>query len=32
MAINLMSDYFLSQDQKAKANEYIQLLSNKIKK
>lgn len=32
MAINLISDYFLSKDQKTKANEYIQLLSNKIKK
>ena len=32
MAIKLMSDYFLSKGQKAKANEYIQLLNNKIKK
>jgi len=27
MAIRLISDYFLSKDQKTKANEYIQLLS-----
>ena len=32
MAIKLMSDYFLSKDQTTKANEYIQLLNNKIKK
>ena len=32
MAISLISDYFLSQDQKKKADEYIQLLDNKIKK
>ena len=32
MAINLISDYLLSKDQKTKADEYIQLLSNKIKK
>ena len=32
MAIKLISDYFLSKDQKTKANEYIQLLNNKIKK
>tara|TARA_B110000211_G_scaffold59050_1_gene66127 strand:+ start:83 stop:664 length:582 start_codon:yes stop_codon:yes gene_type:complete len=32
MAIKLMSDYFLSKNQKTKANEYIQLLNNKIKK
>ena len=32
MAIRLISDYFLSKNQKAKANEYIQLLNNKIKK
>jgi len=31
MAIILISDYFLSKDQKSKANEYIQLLNNKIK-
>lgn len=31
MAIRLMSDYFLSRGQKIKANEYIQLLNNKIK-
>jgi predicted negative regulator of RcsB-dependent stress response len=27
MAINLISDYFLSKDQKAKAKEYLQLLN-----
>ena len=32
MAINLISDYFASKDQQTKANEYIQLLTNKIKK
>jgi predicted negative regulator of RcsB-dependent stress response len=32
MAIRLISDYFLSKDQKTKAKEYIQLLNNKIKK
>ena len=32
MAIKLIADYFLSQDQKIKANEYIQLLNNKIEK
>jgi len=32
MAIKLVSDYFLSKNQKTKANEYIQLLNNKIKK
>ena len=32
IAIKLISDYFLSKDQKTKANEYIQLLNNKIKK
>jgi predicted negative regulator of RcsB-dependent stress response len=32
MAIKLVSDYFLSKDQKIKANEYIQLLNNKIEK
>ena len=32
MAIKLISDYFLSKNQKTKANEYIQLLSNKINK
>ena len=32
MAIKLMSDYFLSKDKKKKANEYIELLNNKIKK
>ena len=32
MAIKLISDYFLSKDQKTKANEYIQLLSNKTNK
>jgi hypothetical protein len=31
MAIKLMSDYFLSKDQKIKSEEYLQLLSNKIK-
>ena len=32
MAIKLISDYFVSKNQKTKANEYIELLSNKIKK
>ncbi len=32
MAIALISDYFLSKNQNSKANEYIQLLNNKIKK
>ena len=32
MAINVISDYFLSTNQKKKANEYIQLIDNKIKK
>jgi len=32
MAIKLIADYFLSQNQKIKANEYIQLLNNKIEK
>ena len=32
IAIRLLSDYFLSQNQKIKANEYIQLLSDKKKK
>ena len=32
LAIKLISDYFLSNDQKIKANEFIQLLNNKIKK
>jgi len=32
MAINLISDYFLSRDQKTKADEYIRLLSNKTNK
>ena len=32
MAIKLISDYFLSKDQKKKADEYIQLLNNKNKK
>ena len=31
LAIKLISDYFLSNDQKIKANEFIQLLNNKIK-
>ena len=31
MAIKLISDYFLSKNQDAKAKEYIQLLNNKIK-
>ena len=30
-AIQLISDYYLSTEQKTKANEYIQLLNNKIK-
>ena len=33
MAIKLISDYFISRDQKTKANEYIELLNNnKIQK
>jgi predicted negative regulator of RcsB-dependent stress response len=32
MAVNLISDYFLSKNQKVKANEYIQLLNKNIKK
>ena len=32
IAIILISDYFLSKDQKLKANEYLQLLNNNIKK
>jgi predicted negative regulator of RcsB-dependent stress response len=32
MAINLLSDYFLSKDQEKKANEYIKLLNSKTKK
>jgi len=32
MAIELISNYFLSKNQKAKANEYIQLLGNQINK
>ena len=32
MAIKLISNYFLSKNQKSKANEYNQLLNNKIKK
>ena len=32
MAIKLISDYFLSKDQKKKADEYIQLLNKKNKK
>jgi len=32
MAIKLISDYFISKDQKIKADEYIQLLNNKKKK
>ena len=31
MAIELISDYFLSKNQNVKAKEYIQLLNNKIK-
>ena len=31
IAIKLISDYFLSKDQKKKSNEYIQLLNSKIK-
>ena len=31
-AIQLISDYYLSTEQKTKANEYIQLLNNKNKK
>ena len=30
MSIELISDYFLSKGEKAKANEYIQLMDNKI--
>lgn len=32
LAINLMSDYFLSKNQESKANEYLQLLNKKIKR
>jgi len=32
VAIKLIANYFLSKNQKKKANEYIQLLNNKIKK
>ena len=32
IAINLITDYFLSKDQKIKAEEYNQLLKNKTKK
>jgi predicted negative regulator of RcsB-dependent stress response len=32
MAIKLISDYFLSKNQKTKADEYIKLLNKKIKK
>ena len=32
MAIKLISDYFLSKNQKTKSNEYLELLNNKIKK
>ena len=32
MATELISNYFLSKNQKTKAEEYIQLLNNKIKK
>jgi len=32
MAIKLISDYFLSKNQKSKAEEYIQLLNNKTNK
>ena len=32
IAINLIKEYFLSKDQKIKAEEYNQLLKNKIKK
>jgi predicted negative regulator of RcsB-dependent stress response len=32
LAISVISDYFLSTNQKKKANEYIQLIDNKIKK
>ena len=32
VAISLISDYFLSKNQKIKANEYIQLLNNKKNK
>ena len=32
IAIKLISDYFLSKDQKMKAKEYIQLLNNNLKK
>ena len=32
MAIELISNYFLSKNQKTKAEEYIQLLNNKTNK
>ena len=32
LAINLMSDYFLSKNQESKANEYLQLLNKNIKR
>ena len=32
MAITLISDYFISKEQRSKANEYIQLLNKKINK
>jgi predicted negative regulator of RcsB-dependent stress response len=32
VAVKLIADYFLSKNQKSKANEYIQLLNNKNKK
>ena len=32
IAISVMSNYFLSKNQKIKANEYIQLLNNKKNK
>ena len=32
VAINLITEYFLSKGQKVKANEYIQLLNGAIKK
>tara|TARA_B110000967_G_scaffold141886_1_gene145070 strand:- start:527 stop:1108 length:582 start_codon:yes stop_codon:yes gene_type:complete len=32
LAINLISEYFLSKNQKVKSEKYIQLLNNKIKK
>ncbi|MDC0426372.1 tetratricopeptide repeat protein [Pelagibacteraceae bacterium] len=31
MAIKLISDYFISKDEKSKAKEYIELINNKIK-